>query len=128
MIRRVLSLLAAFLFVFLAIDIVTTSASFPTNSPTVLVTVDVPTSSELEKFVESGVPAFASLTGQDGDYLIAGASEHELTRLESLGLKYQVLTEDTSGKAFYIASPVPNIPVPKWLDLGAMLLDDGFIE
>jgi len=125
MIRRVLSLFAAFLFVFLAIDIVTTSASFPTNSPTVLVTVGVPTSSELEKFVESGVPAFASLTGQDGDYLIAGASKHELARLESLGLKYQVLTEDTSGKAFYIASPVPNIPAPKWLDLGAMLLDDG---
>jgi len=125
MIRRLLSLLAALLFVVLAIDIVYGFTSISPGSPTKLMVVDVSSAGDLEKFVESGIPAYASLTGQEGDYLIAGAGHYGLSRLQSLQLTHRILEEDIQGKTYFIASPAPNRLTPRWQDFGQLLHDDG---
>lgn len=125
MVRRRLSLLAAVLFVFLAIDIVQ-GFTDPSSSPsTKLLAVDVATEGKLERFEKSGVPAYALLTGQDGDYILAGVNQVELSNLQSLELTFRVLEEDASGQTYYLASPAPNRPIPRWKDYGRLLLDDG---
>ncbi|MGB3714383.1 MAG: hypothetical protein WA996_08135, partial [Candidatus Promineifilaceae bacterium] len=125
MVRSLCTLFAAQLFVFLAADIVQGFTEPSTGHSTKLIAVDVETSGKLERFIKSGLPAYASLTGQDGAYLLAGADQVGLSRLQSLGLTYKVLEDDVSGHTYYLASPAPDRPSPRWQDFGQLLLDDG---
>jgi hypothetical protein len=125
MIRRLLSLLAAVLFVFLAVDIVQGFTGLSTDHSTKLIAVDVEMSGTLERFEKSGLSAYALLNGQGGAYLLAGADQVGLSKLQSLGLTYRVLEDDVSGHTYYIASPAPDRPIPRWQDYGQLLIDDG---
>ncbi|HET6446487.1 MAG TPA: M28 family peptidase [candidate division Zixibacteria bacterium] len=125
MVRRLFSLFAVLLFVFLAIDIVHGFAN-PSSSPaTTLIAVDVTTPGEWEIYEKTGIPAYASLTGQGGGYLLAGADQAGLYKLQSLDIPYQVLEEDMGGKTYYIASVMPGRQTPRWQDYGRLLFDDG---
>ena len=103
MTRRILPLIAVFLFIFLAIDTITGFAGLHEGSVTKLIAVEVPTKVELSKFVESGLPAYALLSGPKGDYVVGGANEDELVQLLTLGLSFQILAEKINSQNFYIA-------------------------
>jgi hypothetical protein len=125
MVRRLIALLAAVLFVFLAVDIVQGFTVSSTDHSTMLIAVDVEMSGSLERFEKSGLTAYALLAGQRGAYLLAGVDEVGLSTLQSLGLEYRIVEEDVRGHTYYLAYQVPDRPVPRWQDYGKLLLDDG---
>lgn len=125
MVRRVMSLLSVILFIFLAADIV--QGFYPSSSQPqmMLAFVDVSAESDLRHFEASGLPAYAFLTGEQGDYILAGVTAESISELESAGLKHRVLDDNTGDASYYLAQQVPDRPIPEWEDFGQMLLDDG---
>ncbi len=114
MVRRLISLLAALLFFILAIDVVQGFSIPSPTQPTKLVYVELPSSEALDRFERSSLPAYALLTGHDGDFLLVGANFKGITDLASLGLSYQILDEDMNDASYYLAYPMPNRPIPVW--------------
>jgi Zn-dependent M28 family amino/carboxypeptidase len=125
MVRRLLSLLAALLFFILAIDVVQGFSIPSPTEPTKLVYVELPTSEALVRFERSSLPAYALLTGRDGDFLLVGANFKGITDLDSLGFSYQILDENLDDASYYLAYPMPKRPIPIWQNYGRVLLDDG---
>ncbi len=123
--RRFLSLLSLLaLLLALASGV---AAQGPAPGPaTALVYVPLTSHEDLARFEETGLPAYARMTGREVEYLLVGATPEETAALSRAGLSFRILDPDTTGAAYYFAFPRPGWPAPRWEDYGRLLLDDGF--
>jgi hypothetical protein len=90
-----------------------------------LVRVPIPTGAELSRFGESGLPVFARLAGQQGDYILTGGDTAHLRALTEKGLPHEILDPDMAGGSFYIVTTGPAQSEPDWESYGSLLFDDG---
>ncbi len=90
-----------------------------------LVKVSIGGSSDLASVEASGLPVYARLTTDDGSYVLGGAVQPQIQRLQAEGLDVTILDPDMRGATYYLAYPMPGRPLPAWNSYGLLLHDDG---
>ncbi len=90
-----------------------------------LVLVALADQDALESFLAAEVHAFARLSGERGEHLLAGADAAGLTRLQKAGLPVRILDDDIDGATYVVVHPAPGAAGVDWTRYGRVLLDDG---
>ncbi len=73
------------------------------QNPLVLLRVDLPGPSDLQRFAESGLPVYAHLFDDQGQpYLLLPADPDQVSRLTSQGFFVTVLDQDAAGASYYL--------------------------
>jgi hypothetical protein len=90
-----------------------------------LIKIAIEGSADLALVEVAGVPVYVRLTADAGSYLIGGAEEAQIRRLQAEGLRVTVLDPEMQGAAYYLAYPMPGQDRPTWNAYGQLLHDDG---
>jgi len=121
--RRTLSAVPLLVAVLLVAGLLPVSAMQPPERS--LVQIAWPSPDALARVEAAGVPVYAGLSGSDGLYLVAGATDKQIEALENSGLAVTVLDPDVRGATYYVAQVVAGRIRPDWSAYGRVLLDDG---
>jgi hypothetical protein len=92
---------------------------------TALVKIDLRAEGDLQRIEASGLAVYAHLTTEDEDYLIAGATEEDLTFLASQGLAYHILDEEFAPGEYYLVYPRRADQLSLISQYGRLLYFDG---
>jgi hypothetical protein len=98
-------------FVLLSVDL--RFGSSPTlasvNQPTALVRIDIPSESELARFVSLSIPVYAQLWDDNGGmYLLASLYRDQIDQLVGIGFQPRVLDLDSRNVLYYLVFIVPT--------------------
>lgn len=95
------------------------------SPPVALVAVPLASPGDLSRFASTGLPLYARLYGDQGEYLLTGANPDGLQALAQAGLTYLLLDPDVEAAHYYLAYVMPGQATPDWTAYGSLLLDDG---
>ena len=91
-----------------------------------LVKIDLGAEGDLQRVEARGLAVYAHLTTGDEDYLIAGATEDDLTFLASQGLAYYVLDEELAPGEYYLVYPSTRLRTgPRHADQLSLISQHG---
>ena len=85
-----------------------------------LVAVPLQTEDAIQRFHDTGLPAYALIDG----YILAGADSAGQSTLLRAGLAFQILDAELSS-GYYLATRMPSSPKLDWSQYGRLLLDLG---
>ena len=118
----ILLLIAA---VFIASDSALPATSQGPRPIPALVKIDLRAEGDLQRIETREIAVYAHLTTEDEEYLIAGATEDDLTFLASQGLAYRVLDEELIPGGYYLVYPRHPDQVSLIPQHGRLLYFDG---
>jgi hypothetical protein len=96
----------------------------PRPSP-ILVKIDLRAEGDLQRIEAGEIAIYAHLTTEDEEYLIAGATEDDLTFLASQDLAYRVLDEEFAPGEYYLVYPRHTDQLSLISQHGKLLYFDG---